>query len=121
VLVLHSNDRTFVYWRLPAITDNWRVRSVAVVPDRQGATVEEEDHRVSVLVGGFWLRRFPPGTEVRAALGELTRDGFVPVAVARVVPTSESAGYEPPGVGTDADAAVEAAELEAAARDAAGL
>jgi hypothetical protein len=117
VLVLHSNGRAFVYWRLPALGDALRVRSVAVLPDEQGATVEEEDHRLGLAVGGFWLRRFPPGTEVRAALGELTRDGFVPLTVARVVPGAENVGFEPPG----ASAASDHEALEAAARSAAGL
>jgi hypothetical protein len=74
----------------------------------------EEDHRLPVVAGGFWLPRFEPGTEVRAALGELSSDGFTPLLVARVVSDEPDASFEPPGVTADA-------ELESAARVAAGL
>jgi hypothetical protein len=114
LLVLHAADRAFVYWRLSALSDSLRLRSVTVRPAAHGATIEEEDHRLTRPVGGFWLPRLAPGTEVRAALGELHHDGFAPVTVARVVDSSNDIAFEPPGASSDA-------ELEAAARSAAGL
>jgi hypothetical protein len=114
LLVLHAADRAFVYWQLPVLSDSLRLRSVTVRPSAHGATIEEEDHRLTRPVGGFWLPRLAPGTEVRAALGELRHDGFAPVTVARVVDSSNDVAFEPPGASSDA-------ALEAAARGAAGL
>jgi hypothetical protein len=114
LLVLHAADRAFVYWQLPVLSDSLRLRSVTVRPTAHGATVEEEDHRLTRPVGGFWLPRLAPGTEVRAALGELHHDGFAPVTVARVVDSSNDVAFEPPFASSDA-------ALEAAARSAAGL
>jgi hypothetical protein len=114
LLVLHAADRAFVYWQLPVLSDSLRLRSVTVRPAAHGATIEEEDHRLTRPVGGFWLPRLAPGTEVRAALGELHHDGFAPVTVARVVDSSNDVAFEPPFASSDA-------AFEAAARSAAGL
>jgi hypothetical protein len=114
LLVLHAYDRAFVYWRLPVVSDTLRLRSLIVRPSATGPVAAEEDHPVSASVGGFWLPRFTPGTEVRAALGELTGDGFSPLSVARVLSDEEAGSFEPPGLASDS-------ELEAAARAAARL
>jgi hypothetical protein len=99
---------------LPSVSESLRLRSVTVQPSVSGPRVAEEDFPVPVAAGGFWLARFERGTEVRAALGELSSDGFTPVTVARVVSDEPDTSFEPPGVTADA-------ELEAAARVAAGL
>jgi hypothetical protein len=89
------------------------LRSIAVSPSPQGALVDEQDFQLAASVGGIWLSRFSPGTEVRAAVGEVTNGTFAPLAVARVV-YEDVAMFEPPGISADA-------ELETAARAAAGL
>jgi hypothetical protein len=114
LLVLHAYDRAFVYWRLPAVSDTLRLRSLIVRPTASGPEAAEQDHTVPVSAGGFWLPRFAPGTEVRAALGEVTAEGFTPLSVARVLSDEEEGSFEPPGLPTDS-------ELEAAARAAARL
>lgn len=114
MLVLHTSDRAFVYWRLPVVSETLRLRSLTVRPGPNGLLASEEDHRLPVPTGGFWLPRFERGTEVRAALGELSGDGFTPLLVARVVSEELEGNFEPPGVTADA-------ELEAGARRAAGL
>ncbi len=113
VLVLQTENRAFLYWRLPAVSDSLRLRGVTVRPSLEGPEVEEQDHRLTLAVGGFWLSRHAAGTEVRAAIGELSTNGFSPLAVARVLGTSDPE-FEPPGVEADH-------ELEVAARSAAGL
>lgn len=114
VLVLRARDRAFVYWRLPAVSGALRLRSVTVSPSSAGSAIAEEDFALPRPTGGFWLSRVTPSAELRAALGELTSDGFSPLFVARVVDSDEIAGFEPPGSVVDA-------ELETAARLAAGL
>lgn len=114
LLVLQTLDRAFVYWRLPELTSELRLRSIAVRPSEQGPVVDEQDYPLPVAVGGVWLGRMTPGTEVRAAVGEVSGDGFSPVTVARVLTADDSPGFEPPGIAADA-------ELESAARLAAGL
>jgi hypothetical protein len=114
VVVLQALDRAFVYWRLPQVTPGSRLRSIAVRPSLQGPQVDEHDYPLPVAVGGVWLSRVAPGTEVRAAVGEVSGDGFVPSTVARVLALDETPGFEPPGSPADAD-------LETAARLAAGL
>jgi hypothetical protein len=116
LLILQTADRAFVYWRLPAVSDSLRLRSVTVSPAEQGPRVQEVDYPLSRAVGGFWLARSGPGTEVRAAVGEVSADGFSPLTVARVIgdADSDTPAFEAPGVEADA-------ELEAAARVAAGL
>jgi hypothetical protein len=114
VLVLQTEGRAFLYWRLPALSESWRLRSVTVRPSLEGPEVEEQDHLLTIAVGGFWLSRQTPGTEVRAALGELSREGFSPLAVARVVGPAAAEPFVP--LGTDVDD-----ELETSARSAAGL
>jgi hypothetical protein len=114
LLVLHTLDRAFIYWRLPRLTSALRLRSIAVRPAEQGPVIDEQDYALPVPVGGVWLARMTPGTEVRAAVGEVSGDGFTPVTVARVLAADDTPGFEPPGVSHDA-------ELEAAARVAAGL
>ncbi|MES1187947.1 MAG: tetratricopeptide repeat protein [Myxococcales bacterium] len=114
LVVLQTADRAFVYWRLPALSPALLLRSVTVRPEHQGPTVEEHDYRLSLATGGFWLSRMAPGSEVRAAVGELSPDGFTPLVVARVLDGGDSPAFEPLGVDIDA-------ELETAARNAAGL
>ena len=113
-LVLHTLDRAFVYWRLPELNERLRLRSIAVRPSDQGPVVDEQDYALPVAVGGMWLSRMTPGTEVRAAVGEVSADGFTPLTVARVLAADDTPGFEPPGATADAD-------LESAARLAAGL
>jgi hypothetical protein len=112
--VLQTLDRAFVYWRLPELSEGLRLRSIAVRPSEQGPVVDEQDYVLPVAVGGVWLARMTPGTEVRAAVGDISGDGFTPVTVARVLAADDSPGFEPPGIAADA-------ELETAARLAAGL
>jgi hypothetical protein len=114
LVVLQTADRAFVYWRLPVLSPALLLRSVTVRPESQGPTVEEHDYRLSLASGGFWLSRMAPGSEVRAAVGELSPDGFTPLVVARVLDGGDSPAFEPLGVDIDA-------ELETAARNAAGL
>lgn len=113
LVIVQASGRAFVYWRVPLLSDALRVRTVTVRPDMWGGTVDEQDYPLALAVGGFWLPRLAAGVEVRAALGELTSDGFVPLTVARVLAADEP-GFEPLGVAVDHG-------LEAAARDAAGL
>jgi hypothetical protein len=113
-VVLQTADRAFVYWRLPAVSPALLLRSVTVRPADPGPSVEERDYPLPLATGGFWLSRLAPGSEVRAALGELSPHGFTPLAVARVLDGGDSAAFEPLGVEIDA-------ELETAARNAAGL
>ncbi len=113
LLVLQVGDRAFVYWRLPSVSSGLRLRSVAVSPTPEGPLVDEQDFPLTLAVGGVWLSRFTPGTEVRAAVGEVTDGSFAPLVVARVI-NDEAATFEPPGMSADS-------ELEAAARVAAGL
>jgi len=112
--VLQTVNRAFVYWRLPSISDSLRLRAVTVSPREQGPAVAEQDHPIAREVGGFWLSRFTPGSEVRAAVGELSRDGFSPVAVARVLDSDAEVTFDPLTPVADH-------ELEMAARIAAGL
>lgn len=114
VVVLQTSDRAFVYWRLPSVSPALLLRSVTVRPDHQGPNVEERDYVLPLATGGFWLSRFAPGSEVRAAVGEQSPHGFTPLAVARVLDGGESAAFEP--LGAEIDPA-----LETAARIAAGL
>ena len=114
LLVLHTTNRAFVYWRLPAFSDALRLRAVTVSPQENGLSVDEQDHPIFNAIGGFWLSRFSPGSEVRAVVGELSSDGFSPVAVARVFDSSADLSFDPLGGAPDPD-------LEAAARAAAGL
>jgi Tetratricopeptide repeat len=114
LVVLQTSDRAFVYWRLPAVSPSLLLRSVTVRPEHQGASVEECDYPLPLATGGFWLSRLAPGSEVRAAVGELSPHGFTPLAVARVLDGSDGAAFEPLGVEIEAD-------LETAARNAAGL
>jgi hypothetical protein len=86
---------------------------VIVRPANHGATIEEEDHLITLPVGGFWLPRLAPGTEIRAALGELSNGTFSPVTVARVLEPDDTS-FEPPGALVDP-------ALEAEARNAARL
>ena len=51
---------------------------------------------------------------MRAAVGEVSSDGFTPVAVARVFDADSAVSFDPLGIAADPD-------LEAAARIAAGL
>jgi hypothetical protein len=113
LVVLQTEGRAFIYWRLPQLSEALRLRSVSVRPSLEGPLVEEQDHVLALPVGGFWLSRYAPGTEVRAAVGELSNGGFSPLAVARVLGAGAPA-FEAPGVGADE-------ELESAARSAAGL
>lgn len=113
LLVLQTLDRAFLYWRLPSQPAGLCLRSIAVSPSPQGALIDEQDFALTLPVGGVWLSRFEPGTEVRAAVGELSNGSFAPLVVARVV-YEEAALFEPPGFSADA-------ELETAARAAAGL
>jgi hypothetical protein len=113
VLVLRTDDRAFIYWRLPEVAIGVRLRSVTVSPSTEGPNVKEADFVLPLPVGGFWLPAMPPGTEIRAALGELSEHSFSPFAVAPVL-ESDAAAYEPPGFGHEP-------ELELAARAAAGL
>jgi hypothetical protein len=114
LLVLQTANRAFVYWRLPSISDSLRLRAVTVSPQAQGASIAEQDHPIVRQVGGFWLSRFTPGSEVRAAVGELSHEGFSPVAVARVLDSDAEVAFDPLGLEADS-------ELEVAARIAAGL
>ena len=114
LLVLQTTDRAFVYWRLPALSPSLLLRCVTVCPEPQGPSVDERDYPLPLATGGFWLSRFAPGTEVRVAVGELSQHGFAPLAVAHVLDGGESAAFEPLGAEMDA-------ELETAARSAAGL
>ncbi len=114
LLVLQTSDRAFVYWRLPALSDSLRLRAVTVSPTPEGPRVAEQDLPLTAAVGGFWLSRFTPGTEVRAAVGELSKEGFSPVAVARVFDAASELAFDPLGIEADP-------ELETAARTAAGL
>jgi hypothetical protein len=113
LVVLQTEGRAFVYWRLPELSDSLRLRSVSVRPSLEGPVVDEQDHVLGLPVGGFWLSRHAPGTEVRAVVGELSSEGFSPIAVARVLGAGVAA-FEAPGIAADA-------ELENAARCAAGL
>ena len=117
-MVLQTSDRAFVYWQLPALSDSLCLRSVTVSPSSNGTAMAEEDHTLSRPVGGFWLSRFAPGSEVRAAIGEVSGDGFCPLLVARVLASGgdsdDTPAFDPPGSAADA-------ELETAARSAAGL
>jgi hypothetical protein len=90
------------------------LRSVTVSPEHHGASIEERDYPVPLPVGGFWLSRTVLGSEVRAAVGELSHEGFSPVAVARVIDSEAEVAFDPLGIPADP-------ELEAAARIAAGL
>lgn len=114
LLVLQTSNRPFVYWRLPAFSDALRLRVVTVSPHQNGLAVDEQDHPIFQAVGGFWLSRYTPGSEVRAVVGELSSDGFSPVAVARVFDSSADLSFDPLGGAPDPD-------LETAARIAAGL
>jgi hypothetical protein len=87
---------------------------VTVRPATGGAAVEEEDHLVTLPVGGFWLPRLAPGAEVRAAIGDVSNGSFSPVTVARVLTSDDDPAFEPPGTPADPS-------LEAEARSAAGL
>jgi hypothetical protein len=113
VLVLRTDDRAFIYWRLPEVAIGMRLRSVTVSPSSEGPSIKEADFVLPLPVGGFWLPELPPGTEIRAALGELSEHSFSPFAVAPVL-ESDAASFEPPGFGHEP-------ELELAARAAAGL
>jgi len=113
LVVLQTEGRAFVYWRLPELSDSLRLRSVSVRPSLEGPVVDEQDHVLGLPVGGFWLSRHAPGTEVRAVVGELSSEGFSPIAVARVLGAG-AAAFEAPGIAADA-------ELESAARSASGL
>jgi hypothetical protein len=114
LLVLHTSNRAFVYWRLPSFSDALRLRAVTVSPQQNGLSVDEQEHPIFGAVGGFWLSRFSPGSEVRAVVGELSSDGFSPLAVARVFDSAADLSFDPLGGEPDP-------ELEAAARVAAGL
>jgi hypothetical protein len=114
LVVLRTHDRAFVYWRVPAVSESLRLRSIAVRPTLEGAVIDEQDYAPPLPVGGVWLPRVTPGTEVRAALGDVTPDGFSPLAVARVIATDDALGFEALGIEVDS-------ELEAAARAAALL
>lgn len=114
LLVLQTTDRAFVYWRLPSLSPSLLLRCVTVCPEPQGPSVDERDYPLPLATGGFWLSRFAPGTEVRVAVGELSQHGFAPLAVAHVLDGGESAAFVPLGAEMDA-------ELETAARSAAGL
>jgi hypothetical protein len=114
LLVLHTSNRAFVYWRLPSCSDALRLRAVTVSPQQNGLSVDEQDHPIFGAVGGFWLSRFSPGSEVRAVVGELSSEGFSPLAVARVFDSAAELSFDPLGGEPDP-------ELEAAARVAAGL
>jgi hypothetical protein len=114
LLVLHTSNRAFVYWRLPSFSDSLRLRAVTVSPRQDGLSVEEQEHPIFGAVGGFWLSRFSPGSEVRAVVGEVSSDGFSPLAVARVFDSSADLAFDPLDGEPDP-------ELEAAARAAAGL
>jgi hypothetical protein len=114
LLVLQTANRAFVYWRLPSLSDSLRLRAVTVSPQDQGLSVSEQDHGISREVGGFWLSRVAPGTEVRAAIGELSNEGFSPLAVARVLDSDAEVAFDPLSPAADP-------ELETAARIAAGL
>jgi hypothetical protein len=114
LLVLQTADRAFVYWRLPSLSPALRLRSVTVSPSKQGPAIEEADYPLPFAVGGFWLSRTALGSEVRAALGEISSDGFSPLTVARVLDETELAAFDAPGIAADS-------ELETAARAAAGL
>jgi hypothetical protein len=87
---------------------------VTVSPQEHGLSVSEQDHSLPREVGGFWLSRFAPGSEVRAAVGELSTEGFSPVAVARVLDSEAEVAFDPLSPAVDH-------ELETAARIAAGL
>jgi hypothetical protein len=113
VLVLQFEGRSFVYWRVPHLSDALRLRAVSVRPTSDGAQITEEDFPVPEHVGGIWLSRSAPGTEVRAAVGDLSAAGFAPFSVARVV-SSDLTAFEPFGFVPDP-------ELDEAARLAAGL
>ncbi|HEX2876723.1 MAG TPA: hypothetical protein VHP33_35975 [Polyangiaceae bacterium] len=114
LLVLHTSNRAFVYWRLPSFSDALRLRAVTVSPQQNGLSIDEQEHPILGAVGGFWLSRFSPGSEVRAVVGELSSDGFSPLAVARVFDSAADLSFDPLGGEPDP-------ELEAAARVAAGL
>jgi hypothetical protein len=114
LVVLQTANRAFVYWRLPSLSDSLRLRAVTVSPQEQGPSVSEQDHDIPREVGGFWLSRFTPGSEVRAAVGELSNEGFSPVVVARVLDSDAEVAFEPLSPAADH-------ELETAARIAAGL
>ena len=114
LLVLQTANRAFVYWRLPSLSDSLRLRAVTVSPQEQGLSVSEQDHGIAREVGGFWLSRFAPGSEVRAAIGELSNEGFSPLAVARVLDSDAEVAFDPLSPAVDP-------ELETAARIAAGL
>jgi hypothetical protein len=113
LLVLELEGRAFVYWRVPHLSDALRLRTVQVRPALQGPSVVEEDYPLGMHVGGIWLSRTSPGTELRAAVGDVSSRGFAPLTVARVV-RGGAAAFEPPGIASDP-------ELEEAARQAAGL
>ena len=114
LLVLQTANRAFVYWRLPSLSESLRLRAVTVSPQEHGLRVSEQDHALPCEVGGFWLSRFAPGSEVRAAVGELSNEGFSPFAVARVLDSEAEVAFDPLSPVVDA-------ELETAARIAAGL
>ncbi|RYZ01151.1 MAG: hypothetical protein EOO73_36435 [Myxococcales bacterium] len=113
VLVLQLDGRAFVYWRVPHLSAALRLRTVTVRPSLEGPSVVQEDLPLAMHVGGVWLPRSGPGTEVRAAVGDVSSAGFDVLTVARVV-RSGVASFEPPGLTADP-------ELEVAAEHAAGL
>jgi hypothetical protein len=113
LLVLQVDGRAFVYWRVPHLSGALRLRTVAVQPSSAPVTAVEEDYAVGEHVGGIWLSRQTRGAEVRAAVGDVTSDGFDVLTVARVL-RGDTAVFEPPGALVDP-------ELEDAARQAAGL
>ncbi len=96
VVVLRSGARVFVYWRLPDLSPAHRLRTATVRPSPVGPTVEQQDHPLASAVGGFWLPRLGLGHEVRAAVGELLSEGFVPLAVASVSGTDGAGSPGPP-------------------------
>jgi hypothetical protein len=113
LLVLQRDGRAFVYWRVPHLSEALRLRTVTVRPSLSGPAITEEDYPLSMHVGGIWLPRSAAGTEVRAAVGDVSSAGFDVLAVARVV-RGITASFEVPGVAVDP-------ELEEAAEQAAGL
>ncbi len=113
LLVLQLDGRAFVYWRVPHLSEALRLRTATVRPSLLEPQVVEQDFPLDRHVGGIWLSRSGEGTEVRAAVGDVSSAGFDVLTVAHVVRSGQSS-FDPPGFVLDP-------ELEEAAHLAAGL